>query len=98
MPWKAKDRNPAYSTAAWRRARLACLRNARWKCQIRGPGCIGAASIADHIFGIASDPKHQHLQAACKPCSDAKTHRESGEARKGRSNAPDVPVQQRTVW
>jgi 5-methylcytosine-specific restriction endonuclease McrA len=99
MPWKPADRNPAYNKASWKRARLACLRDARWHCQIKGPGCIGAASIADHIFGIGNDPDHRHLQAACRPCSDAKTHRESGDARRGSgSSATDPEPQPRTAW
>jgi 5-methylcytosine-specific restriction endonuclease McrA len=98
MPWKSSNRDPAYGKAAWRRARLACLQAANWRCQIRGPGCIGAASTVDHIHGLASDPQHRFLQAACRVCHAAKTHRESGEARRGSGGAADPPHQPRTKW
>ena len=99
MPWKDSPKNPAYNTAAWRKARLACLRAANWRCQIRGPRCQGQAKIADHILGIANDPQHRHLQAACQNCSDAKTHRESGDARRGKSRpSSDPEPRARTRW
>lgn len=96
MAWRPEHKDPAYGTAAWKRARLACLRAANWKCQIRGPGCLGAASTADHIDGLAADPQHKRLQAACQVCHDAKTHRESGEARRGRQSDPQPTP--RTQW
>lgn len=98
MPWSDANRNPAYGRAAWRRAREKCLRDAKWKCQIRGPGCRGAAVTADHIHGLANDPEHRFLQAACQTCHDAKTHRESGEARRGRQASRDPDCQPRTSW
>jgi 5-methylcytosine-specific restriction enzyme A len=99
MPWQPKDKNPAYNKAAWRRAREACLRAANWRCQIRGPGCIGAASIADHIHGIKADPNHRYLQAACRPCSDAKTQQEAAAGRRGSRLAADPePLPRRTAW
>lgn len=97
MPWGPNTKNPAYGRASWRKARLACLQRARWRCEIRGPGCIGAAKIADHIYGIASDPDHKHLQAACQVCSDAKTHAESAAAKKALGPRDPEP-QPRTQW
>lgn len=97
MPWETARKDPAYNTGAWKRARLECLRAARWRCEIKGPGCRGAAVAADHIDGLAQDPHHRRLQAACQVCHDAKTHRESGEARRGRQ-AGEPPVQSRTAW
>lgn len=98
MPWKDSDRDPAYGKAAWRKAREGCLRRARWRCEIRGPGCRGAATQVDHVLGLAADPGHKVLQAACSVCHDAKTHRESGEARRGRQASPDPECQPRTNW
>jgi 5-methylcytosine-specific restriction endonuclease McrA len=77
MAWRKQDKNPAYGSAEWKRKRLACLQAARWRCQIRGPHCQGAAVIADHVYGLRNDPRHEHLQAACQRCSDEKTSRES---------------------
>jgi 5-methylcytosine-specific restriction endonuclease McrA len=50
------------------------------------------AVTIDHIYGLAADPQHQHLQAACKPCHDAKT---SGESNRGHR---EPPAQPRTQW
>jgi len=97
VPWESARKDPAYGRAAWKRAREQCLRNARWRCEIKGPGCRGAAVIADHVYGLANDPEHRWLQAACQVCSDAKTQRESGEARRGKRQADPDP-QPRTRW
>ena len=98
MPWANARKDPAYGRAAWSGARLECLRRARWRCEIQGPGCRGAAVTLDHIYGLANDPQHKALQAACQPCHDAKTHRESGEARRGNSASADPECQPRTIW
>lgn len=97
MPWRPKDRqNTGYSTAEYKRKRLACLRRANWRCEIRIPGvCIGTASQADHIHGIASDPHHDFLRAACEPCHKHRTARQGG---KGRSGGGDPPARPRTAW
>jgi hypothetical protein len=100
MPWQPEDRRPEYSTAAWRRARLACLRAAQWKCQARLDGCVGAASQADHVDGIANDPQHRALRAVCAPCHRRITAQQGGGYRgSGRGDQPaDPPPSPRTVW
>jgi 5-methylcytosine-specific restriction enzyme A len=98
MPWQTARKDPAYGKAAWRRARQRCLEQARWRCEIKGPSCRGAAVTVDHIYGLAADPGHRHLQAACQPCHDAKTHRESGEARRRKQATPDPECTPRTQW
>jgi 5-methylcytosine-specific restriction endonuclease McrA len=103
MPWgnTPEDRrrsNTTYGTD-WRKARLACLKAARWKCQIRLQGCSGAASEVDHIDGAQNDPHHKHLRAACKPCHAQVTAEQGHTARWGNSGTPKDPaVQQRTDW
>lgn len=88
--------HPAYHTAAYRRARHECLKRARWRCEIRIEGvCIGTASEADHAAGIASDPLHKTLRAACKPCHRYMTQKQSNAGRKGPA---DPKPQPRTVW
>lgn len=95
MPWSTARKDPAYGRAAWRRARLACLRNANWRCEIRLEGiCIGAATQADHINRLANDPGHQALRAACAPCHRRVTAGQ-GNAAQRRSNPA---VETRTTW
>lgn len=92
MPWQGH--NPAYDTPEYKRARLACLNRARWQCEIRGPHCTGRASQADHTYGLANDPHHLSLQAACRPCHAAKTSAEGH----GRRTTADPQPQPRTAW
>lgn len=90
-------KNPAYNTAAYRRARLECLRRARWKCEIRIEGvCTGAASQADHAAGIANDPLHKTLRAACEPCHKKVTNEQSNASRAAK--VTDPKPQPRTAW
>lgn len=95
MPWAETQKNPAYWTPAWRKARAACLARARHRCEIRGPGCTGRATHADHVHGIAADPEHKVLQAACEPCHKAKTQR---EAAAGKRATTDPSPRPRTAW
>lgn len=96
MAWSTAKQNPAYNTAEYRRARLACLKAARWRCQIRIAGiCIGAASEADHADQLANDPRHRNLRAACKPCHRHVTARQGNDAKRGPSDPKPTP---RTRW
>ena len=96
MPWETARKDPAYGRSDWKRARLACMKRASWKCEIRIPGkCIGAASEADHIDGLANDPRHRRLRAACRPCHADVTARQSNA---GNSSRTDPQPQPRTAW
>jgi hypothetical protein len=98
MAWSTAAKSPAYNTAEYRAARLACLKAARWKCEIRIPGtCIGAASQADHTDGLANDPHHRKLRAACVPCHRSVTAQQGKGARAGTPPADPAPVP-RTDW
>ena len=99
MTWRPEDRrNAGYSTPEYKRKRLACLRRANWHCEIRIPGvCIGAASQADHIDGIAADPHHNHLRAACVPCHKHVTARQGGNGSTGRTPRDPAPKPS-TAW
>lgn len=99
MPWDTARKDPAYGTAEWKRARLACLKRARWRCQLRLEGCQGAASEADHIYGLANDPHHQHLRAVCTSCHRKRTAEQGNEARRGgtRKSSDPAPTS-RIVW
>jgi hypothetical protein len=95
MPWETARKDPAYGRSAWKRAREACLKRARWQCEIRGPRCQGAASEADHIYGLANDPGHKHLRAVCKTCHGTVTAQQSNA---GTGSRADPPPQPRTAW
>ena len=98
MPWeKSREERRQDSQrygAAWRRARLACLRAANWRCQIRLVGCAGAASEVDHVDGAANDPGHRNLRAACKPCHRQVTAQQGG----GYRQPHDPEPRPRTAW
>ena len=99
MPWESARKDPAYNTAEWRRARLACMRRAQWKCEIRLDCCIGAATQVDHVNGLDNDRGHQNLRAACAPCHAKVTARQGNDARRGSSRAPRDPAPTpRTAW
>jgi len=88
MPWTGYPSSPAYGTQAWKRARLACLRRARYRCELRLDGCQGAASQADHVDGLANDPEHKNLRAVCASCHGKRTAQQASEARRGRRGDP----------
>jgi 5-methylcytosine-specific restriction protein A len=101
VPWRnsPEDRRRSSATygAAWRRARLACLQAANWRCEIRLPGvCIGAAREVDHVLGAANDPGHTALRAACRPCHAKVTATQGNNAKRGHRGDP--PPEQRTAW
>ena len=98
MPgWEGARKDPAYNKVEWRRARLACLKRANWRCEIKLEGvCISAASEADHIHGLANDPHHRFLRAACKPCHAVVTAKQGVNARAGRKSNPRP--KRRTAW
>lgn len=97
MPWQTAKDSPLYHQAAWKRARLACLRRARWRCELRLDGCQGAAAEVDHIHGLAADPQHQHLRAVCKSCHRKRTA-EQGNAAKGGGRKRDPDPTSRITW
>lgn len=97
MPWETARKDPAYNTAEYKRARLACLKRAGWKCERRIPGkCIGAAREANHRQGLAADPHHTDLEAICTECHKAVTHQQAAAARTARRGDPQP--QPRTAW
>jgi 5-methylcytosine-specific restriction protein A len=97
MPWESARKDPAYGRADWKRARLACLQQARWRCQLRLEGCTGAATEADHIHGLASDPQHKHLRAVCKSCHAKRTAEQGHGGRRGKSDSDPEPSS-RIIW
>src|SRR5204863_7980444 len=104
MPWASRDRvtkrrADARYGAAWRRARLAALQRARWRCELRLPGCAGAATEVDHIDGAEADPNHERLRAVCSPCHRNRTAEQAHGARwGGGASAKDPDCTPRTAW
>jgi hypothetical protein len=96
VPWETARKDPAYNTAEYKRARLACLRKAGWRCEIRLEGCQGAASEADHAEQLANDPHHRSLRAACTSCHRRVTAQQGRGARASQDADPDP--QPRTTW
>ena len=73
------------------------MKRDNWRCQLRLPGCITAASQCDHIIqpdqgggnGVAN------LRAVCKPCHAKRTAQQSNA---GSSGKADPSPQPRTAW
>jgi|SRR3954453_10503900 5-methylcytosine-specific restriction protein A len=61
--------NPVY-----KRFRKAILERDEYQCQIRGPRCLGQATVVDHIVPVNTqnmcDPSN--CRAACRPCNSQK--------------------------
>ena len=105
MPWsndrESRRKSDAAYNAQYRRNRTECLRRARWRCQLRIEGiCIGAASQADHIVGVAEGGGHElsNLRAACRPCHAARTAQQGGGFRRGGGSRGDPECTPRTDW
>jgi len=95
MGWETARKDPAYGRAEWRRARLAALRRANWRCQRVLPGCAGTATEVNHRQGLAADPHHADLEAVCAPCHRQITAAQANAAAKRHDQVPFVP---RTRW
>lgn len=67
------------STAEHKARRIRVLRRDNYECQIKGPNCIGKATICDHIVAIAlgGADTDDNCQAACEPCHKWKTAQEA---------------------
>ena len=73
--------------------RPAVLARANYRCEIRGPGCLGTADQADHIVELSAGGapyELSNLRAACTPCH---THRSAVSAAAASSSgaAPPAP-------
>lgn len=79
MAWE-RQRKARYG-AEHQARRLRVLRRANYRCQIRGPRCIGRATILDHVVATAfgGPDTDDNSQAACEPCHKEKTAEEARE-------------------
>ena len=104
MPWRndreaRRKSDAAYGDPEYRRNRPIAMRRDKWRCQLRLPGCAGAATTCDHILGLADGGTHAlaNLQAACGPCHGRKTASQGGGFRQP-GRARDPKPQPRTAW
>ena len=87
-----------YDNPEYRRNRPLAMKRDRWQCQLRLPGCAGAASQCDHI----TQPEHggghslANLRAVCKACHATRSARQGNDAKSG--SRPDPQPQPRTTW
>jgi 5-methylcytosine-specific restriction protein A len=82
MPWK--NGRSRTSEREHKARRLRVLRRDRYRCQLAYPGCVGRATISDHIVNLAAGgaDTDANSQAVCEPCHDTKTQREAAAARR----------------
>ena len=104
MPWKKtpasrQSDNRNYG-ADWKRARLACLKRCKWRCEIRLDGCQGAASQVDHIVPVSQGGHHDqaNLRGACSACHARITAQQGGGYRQGGRRGGDPPSTSRIIW
>lgn len=83
MAWK--NGGPTRTTTPEHKARRTrVLRRDRFRCQIRGPKCLGRATICDHILALAlgGTDTDENCQAVCSACHKEKTQQEAAEGRR----------------
>lgn len=87
MAWSEYDRRrrrPRPSRREEERFRRTVLERARYRCELRGPRCLGTATIGDHVTpwsqGGSNDPI-TNGQAVCEPCHNDKTQEEAAFGR-----------------
>ena len=78
MPF-ADSRGEHTNDLEYRANRPKALQRDTFQCQIKGPGCTGAAEEVDHKVNFKAGGSHAlpNLQSVCKPCHKRKTQRES---------------------
>lgn len=84
LPPKTAD--AYYGTTDWKALRKACLERSNYRCEIVGPGCIGKASIADHILSRKAGGKDDiaNLRSACRVCDNGRKEGPTGIRRSPR--------------
>lgn len=78
-PWQTKTPHRT-GTADYKRWRAAVMANANGQCQIKGVGCTGQATQADHIVPIAEGGEKYNVsngQGVCGTCHKRKTLQET---------------------
>ncbi len=93
MTWSEKQTASAQfvHTHEWRKLRLQILKRDNHQCQIKAPGCTGAANIVDKILAISEggnprDPRNP--RAVCHNCHNVETQK---QAKRGRNSWKRTP-------
>jgi 5-methylcytosine-specific restriction protein A len=83
------------STAQHQARRRRVLARDRHTCQLAWPGCVSYATIADHVIPVAfgGSDHEANMQAACRPCHDAKTQAEAQRARAAKRAQLRLPTE-----
>lgn len=83
MSWSNQQRGEQTNDPEYRANRPLVMQRDGGMCQIAGPGCTTRADEVDHIKNYRSGGHHglTNLQAVCRTCHQAKTAKESWEAR-----------------
>jgi hypothetical protein len=71
VPVEKHRRNKSYGRR-WRTVRRAVLVRDGYRCQIRGPGCKGVATVVDHVTPESvTGPVYDaaRLRSACQSCN-----------------------------
>lgn len=71
-----------YFTEEWKALRRRVLDRDRWTCQVKMPGCLRRATIADHRIprDQGGSDSLSNLRACCRSCHNAR-HPEKGGSR-----------------
>jgi 5-methylcytosine-specific restriction protein A len=67
-----------YSTATWRKVRLAVLERDRYICQLRLEGCTTTATCVDHKIEVSrggAPYEMWNLRASCNRCNLVRRNR-----------------------
>lgn len=78
-----KTTDSFYRTEDWKHLRLATLKRAGYRCEIKGPTCTGRATIADHIVSRKNGGTDtmSNLRAACRACDNRLKEDHTGRRR-----------------
>jgi 5-methylcytosine-specific restriction protein A len=79
-------------TRQWQRFRRHILRRDGYRCQVRGPRCIGHADQVDHDTNLAAGGTHldpKNARAICRSCHQDKTAREAAAGRSAWKRTPE---------
>ena len=60
-----------YAKREYKRNRLYTLEAAGYRCEVKGPRCLGRASTADHIIPVSQGGGNElaNLRASCPACN-----------------------------
>ncbi|MCV7016736.1 HNH endonuclease [Mycobacterium phage Herbertwm] len=81
MSWYSSTRRQRLPPDWELKYRLPRLRHDRWLCQVKGPGCVRAATDVDHVKP-GDDHSFDNLQSLCRICHGKKSSTEGVNRRR----------------